>query len=140
MTREEFMEIVYDELHSDGDNCRANRIIDAADEYAELDWIPVSERLPEADVDVLVTDNGGGVPTVIIDACGMKDDTGERFWYISQTPIAWMEWPEPYKADLPKYEAKVITRGNCMICGKKLDEGLFFCKECETKAESEEKS
>lgn len=40
---------------------------------------------------------------------------------------------------LPKYEAKVITRGNCMMCGKELDEGLFFCKECEPyKAESEE--
>jgi hypothetical protein len=33
MTREEFMNIVYSELHSDGDNNRANRIIDAADEY-----------------------------------------------------------------------------------------------------------
>ena len=32
---------------------------------------------------------------------------------------------------LPKYEAKVITRGNCMMCGKELTEGLFFCKECE---------
>ncbi len=36
-----------------------------------------------------------------------------------------------------KYEAKVITRGNCMKCGKELTEGLFFCKECE--AESEDK-
>lgn len=35
MTREEFIDIVYSELHSDDDNCRANRIIDAADEYAE---------------------------------------------------------------------------------------------------------
>lgn len=35
MNREEFMDIVYDELYSDGDNNRANRIIDAADEYAE---------------------------------------------------------------------------------------------------------
>ena len=44
MTREEFMDIVYGELHSDGDNNRANRIIDAADEYAELHtghWEPV---------------------------------------------------------------------------------------------------
>ena len=38
---------------------------------------------------------------------------------------------------LPKYEVKVITRGNCMMCGKELDEGLFFCKECEAKVESE---
>ena len=35
MDRDEFMSLVYDELHSDGDNCRANRIIDAGDEYAE---------------------------------------------------------------------------------------------------------
>lgn len=35
MTRDEFMELVYDELNSDGDNNRANRIIDAADSYAE---------------------------------------------------------------------------------------------------------
>ena len=35
-----------------------------------------------------------------------------------------------------KYEAKVITRGNCMMCGKELTEGLFFCKECEEKAYS----
>lgn len=30
-----------------------------------------------------------------------------------------------------KYEVKVITRGNCMMCGKELTEGLFLCKECE---------
>ena len=35
-----------------------------------------------------------------------------------------------------KYETEVITRGNCMICGKELTEGLFFCKECEEKANS----
>lgn len=33
--REEFMTVVYDELSDDSDNCRANRIIDAADEYVE---------------------------------------------------------------------------------------------------------
>ena len=36
---------------------------------------------------------------------------------------------------LSRYEAKVITRGNCMMCGKELTEGLFFCKECEAKAQ-----
>jgi hypothetical protein len=46
MTREEFMDIVYSELHSDGDNYRANRIIDAADEYAEekTRWLSVDEN------------------------------------------------------------------------------------------------
>ena len=33
--RKDFMDIVYDELSDDADNCRANRIIDAADEYAD---------------------------------------------------------------------------------------------------------
>lgn len=34
-----------------------------------------------------------------------------------------------------KYEFKVITRGNCMMCGKELTEGegLFFCERCENK-------
>lgn len=40
--------------------------------------------------------------------------------------------------ELRRYAAKVINRGNCMMCGKELTEGLFFCKECEKKAESEE--
>lgn len=35
-----------------------------------------------------------------------------------------------------EYEAKVINRGNCMMCGKELTEGLFFCKECEEKVNS----
>ena len=35
MDREDFMNIVYSELYSDGDNNRANRIIWAADGYAE---------------------------------------------------------------------------------------------------------
>ena len=32
-----------------------------------------------------------------------------------------------------EYEVEVITRGNCMICGKELSDGIFFCKECEEK-------
>ena len=34
--RNEFMDVVYDELSDDADNCRANRIIDAADEIYEV--------------------------------------------------------------------------------------------------------
>ena len=26
--------------------------------------------------------------------------------------------------------AKIITNGNCCICGKPLDSGLFLCKKC----------
>ena len=34
--RNEFMDVVYDELSDDADNCRANRIIDAADEIYDV--------------------------------------------------------------------------------------------------------
>ena len=53
MSREEFMEMVYEELHDDSTNERANRIIDAADEYAaekrtdsnkKLDKMPKHEK------------------------------------------------------------------------------------------------
>ena len=40
---------------------------------------------------------------------------------------------ESEENELRKYEVKVITRGNCIGCGKELTEGLFFCKECEEK-------
>lgn len=58
-----------------------------------------------------------------------KDD---RAWCIKEFV------PTIIKAD-KEYEAEVITRGNCMICGKELTEGLFFCKECENKASEREK-
>ena len=43
------------------------------------------------------------------------------------------EIPTIIEAD-KEYEVKIITRGNCMMCGKELVDGLFFCKECENKA------
>lgn len=36
-----------------------------------------------------------------------------------------------------KLDYKVINRGKCMLCGKELTEGLFFCKECEEKEGTE---
>lgn len=101
MTRDEFMEMVYNELHSDGDNYRANRIIDAADEYAETekesDWIPVSERLPEKNVEVLATTEWGAV--TISEMYSAND------WFIHEGTtnaetddiVAWMPLPKPYK-------------------------------------------
>ena len=36
-------------------------------------------------------------------------------------------------ATVQKYGFKVINYGNCMLCGKKLTDSLFFCRECEEK-------
>lgn len=111
MTREEFMDIVYSELYSDGDNYRANRIIDAADEYAEDSssekpnkWIPVSERLPDEcdykscyeveDGAVLWTNEDGLV------GMGYYYESTKTWSDIEDNPIAviaWMPLLSPYQ-------------------------------------------
>lgn len=30
-------------------------------------------------------------------------------------------------------QSRTIVRGNCVVCGKPLTEGLFLCKECQAK-------
>lgn len=58
MTRDEFMDVVYEELYSDGDNNRANRIIDAADDYVDEcapHWHLVNENPQEDDDYLLLT-------------------------------------------------------------------------------------
>lgn len=42
-----------------------------------------------------------------------------------------------YEKILQKYVTKVINRGNCMMCGKELTEGIFFCKECDAIIEAD---
>ncbi len=48
-------------------------------------------------------------------------------------PQADYEIPKDYIKNELDY--KVINRGKCMLCGKELTEGLFFCKECEKKGD-----
>ena len=119
MTREEFMDLVYDELYSDSDNNRANRIIDAADDYVDEytpHWIPVTERLPE-EHEWIGTKRFG---TTISDEVYVtfENPKGERFCmhlsfqngklsrhdqsmidaiYNKAKPIAWMPLPKPAK-------------------------------------------
>lgn len=62
-------------------------------------WIPVSERLPEPDIEVLVTDDAGGLATLSTDFIYENEVTGEKEWYASQNVTAWMPLPKPYKAE-----------------------------------------
>lgn len=64
---------------------------------AEPRWIPVTERLPEDEVNVFVTDDAGGLATTEIDCMFTREDTGEREWLTSQRVTAWMPRPKPYK-------------------------------------------
>ena len=59
-------------------------------------WIPVTERLPDVDIPVLVTDDAGGWTTIEVDKCGVYDESDERFWYTSQNVTAWMPLPKPW--------------------------------------------
>ena len=79
----------------DGD-LRADRIVLGR---MPFEWIPVSERLPDVDVPVIVTDYAGGMKEIEVDRCGQYDDSDERFWWSSQNPIAWMPLPESYKGE-----------------------------------------
>lgn len=68
MNRQEFMNIVYSELESDPDNRRANRIIEAADAYAE------SARLSATETNRLLPCRCGGHPQAVVD-----DETETKF-------------------------------------------------------------
>jgi hypothetical protein len=112
MTRDEFMDLVYSELYSDGDNYRANRIIDAADGYAEdcePRWIPCSERMPE-DEYVLIskkpTKISGSKWSVTIAIRTADPRSGEVGWRdigFGKIPddyvLAWMPLPNCYQGD-----------------------------------------
>jgi len=58
-------------------------------------WIPCSERLPESDDEVLVTDDAGGLALVGIDWF----DSDSSRWWCSQNVTAWKLLPQPYKAE-----------------------------------------
>ncbi len=74
-------------------------VLDLINEHEERRWIPVSERLPEPDVEVLVTDDAGGLATISTDSIYESEATGEKEWYTSQRVTAWMPLPEPYKPE-----------------------------------------
>lgn len=104
MTREEFSDLVYDELCDDSDNCRANRIIDAADDYAydTSKWISVKERLPASDGRYLVSIRGaiGIYVGISYYSKALSSEWIFRSNMLGDIPIggivAWRMLPEPY--------------------------------------------
>lgn len=65
-------------------------------------WIPVSERLPEEEMDVLVCNDNGDIE--ISRGSYSTEMKNEFIWYTSGwrfgEVIAWMPLPEPYKGEM----------------------------------------
>ena len=60
-------------------------------------WIPVTERLPELDTDVLITDQYGDVwQATYIDWCGDERFVTAEESITIEVVIAWRPLPEPY--------------------------------------------
>jgi hypothetical protein len=102
MTNEEALEILddnYTVLNTHGHYTEEEEVEAlqmAVETLEQTRWIPVSERLPESDDEVLVTDDAGGLALVGIDWFDRFDSDGSR-WWCSQNVTAWMPLPEPYR-------------------------------------------
>ncbi len=130
----------YRTLMINGGNCSismSERIIDSVYQGKKLQE-PILDKI-RAEIEKAIWE----------DILPIIDETGEITDEI-RTPLLnpddVFEIIDKYKAESEenehrRYVAKVITRGNCMICGKELTEGLFFCKDCQSKqnTESEDK-
>ena len=72
---------------------------------AEQRWIPVTERLPEAEEIVLITIDSSYYPKSYVDMGFYKAETKKWYWFSSEAidhsikVTAWMPLPEPYKAE-----------------------------------------
>ena len=64
-------------------------------------WILCSERMPEEEVDVLVTLECGDLDIAQWEFNKWADEPGIEWWdgEYRVHPIAWMKLPEPYKED-----------------------------------------
>lgn len=96
MTKREFLDIVFALAPNE-----ANKIMDAFDEYVESSephWIPVTERLPDEDQPVLVTDGAVmWVCSLIRTDDGYKWENNMGYWHDFDEWEAWKSLPEPYK-------------------------------------------
>lgn len=71
--------------------------IDDAEKVGE--WIPVGERLPDVDIEVLVTCKARTTKYLYIDIDYRSKKNG-KWAYFGEDVIAWMPLPELYKEEI----------------------------------------
>lgn len=103
ISRKKAIEAVKNEMLSwlDGDSHDYRKVVDAImDLPTEPQWIPCSERLPDAGKIVLVYGKRGGIYTAIYS--NPRTSWGNGWWKLNSKshncmPEAWMPLPEPYE-------------------------------------------
>ena len=104
-TREDFLDVVYTELADDIDNNRANRIIEAADEYVE-------NYVPDTNVGDII--NRQQAINVMCLACGHDCDKS-KFVYNAPQDEQVIMCPEHYAlSTLPPVQLEIITCDECI--------------------------
>ena len=100
MTDEEAIKIIKQFRDRQGNSSDDNEALDIAIKALEqTSWIPVSERLPEEETDVLVCNENGDIE--ITSGSYSTEFENHFMWYTSGwrfgEVIAWMPLPTPYK-------------------------------------------
>lgn len=115
MTRDDFIDLVYEELSEDSDNCRANRIIDAADEYAypkdeglnhvrfvtkisqlssKNGWLTCNDTMPPDGEYILIFDGRKVLQAIYYKSINGYWISGDLF-IEGKDIIYWMPFPDP---------------------------------------------
>ena len=104
-TREDFLNVVYTELVDDIDNNRANRIIEAADEYVE-------NYVPDTNVGDII--NRQKAIDAMCLSCGHDCDKS-KFVYNAPQDKQVIMCPEHYAlSTLPSVQLEIITCDECI--------------------------
>ena len=68
-----------------------------AEQRPQVEWIPCSERLPEAGQVVIVSDNRGDVYEYTMNPLSVNKYIDDKWTFMGHEILAWMPLPKPYK-------------------------------------------